>query len=66
MSFILGVLRTVFWPLVYPFLKEAFENYIKDHERAVKIDEAVFASVQARTIKEKLDASKKLHQALKR
>jgi hypothetical protein len=66
MSFALSVLRTVLWPLIYPFLKEAFENYIKDHERAVKIDEATFASIQARTAREKLDASRKMFNALKR
>jgi hypothetical protein len=61
-----GFARAVVWPIVGPMIMRAFQEYIKDHERAAKIDEAVFAGVQATTAKEKLDASKKLFDALKR
>ena len=59
-------LRLLVWPIAYPILKNAFEAYVKDAQKAAQIDEATFASIQARTAREKLDASKKMFQALKR
>lgn len=62
----LTIVRVVVWPIVYPMLKKHWENYFKDHQFAAGVDNAVAKGFQAKTVKEKLDASTALFKALHR
>jgi hypothetical protein len=60
------IFRAIFWPIIRDELVRFVREYAQDHEYAVKVDNAVHAAVNAETPEEKLSASKKLQEALRR